>query len=54
MEYGDNYGVGSPINKELMDIFYKRTSKAGILNDNQKIFSYLNEFPQKSYQSKLI
>ena len=53
-EFGDAYTVESPKNKELMNIFKKRTSEAGILNNTDEIFTYLHEFPQKSYQSKLI
>lgn len=51
--YGDSYSIPSPDNKKLMDIFQKRTSEEGILNNPSEIFRYLAEFPQKSYQSKL-
>ena len=53
-EYANSYSIPSPKNKRLMDIFKKRTSMEGILNDNDEIFKYLREFPQKSYQTKLI
>ena len=53
-KYADNYSLPSPDNDRLMSIFKKRTSKAGILNDNHEIFSYLSDFPEKSHQSKLI
>lgn len=53
-EYGNSYSILSPRNKRLMDIFKKRTSMEGILNNNDEIFKYLHEFPQKSYQTKLI
>ena len=53
-EFGNDYVIPSPENDELMRIFKKRTSKNNILNDNDEIFRYLHEFPQKSLQSKLI
>lgn len=51
--YGNAYSIESPNNRELMDIFKKRTSKEGIMNKPDEIFEYLHEFPQKSYQSTL-
>ncbi|MDO5859695.1 radical SAM protein [Methanobrevibacter sp.] len=53
-EYGDSYSIQSPNNKKLMEIFKKRTSENDILNNPNEIFQYLHEFPQKSYQTKLI
>lgn len=53
-KYANSYSIPSPNEKQLMDIFNKRTSSEGILNDLKKIFSYLHEFPQKSFQTKLI
>ncbi|WP_459538313.1 SPL family radical SAM protein [Methanobrevibacter sp.] len=53
-KFGDNYGLPSVNNKKLMAIFKKRTSENGILNDNDEIFRYLSEFPEKSVQTKLI
>ena len=53
-EFGNSYSIPSPKNKELMEIFRDITSQNGILNDNNEIFEYLSEFPQKSHQSKLI
>lgn len=53
-EYGDAYAVPSPNNKKLMAIFTKRTRDNGILNSSYEIFRYLQKFPQKSYQTKLI
>lgn len=52
--YGNSYSIPSPNNRGLMDIFKKRTSKAGILNGFGEIFEYLHEFPQSSYQTRLI
>ena len=52
-EFGNQYGIGSPDNDELMKYFKKRTAQAGIMNDVEEIFSYLSEFPQKTRQSTL-
>ena len=53
-KFCNNYGLPSVNNKKLMAIFKKRTSENGILNDNDEIFRYLFEFPEKSVQTKLI
>lgn len=53
-KYGNSYSIPSPNNEELMEIFRNRTSQNNILNNPHEIFEYLHEFPQKSYQSKLI
>lgn len=53
-KYGNNYNLLSPNNHKLMNIFKKRTIEHGILNNNDEIFGYLSDFPQKSVQSKLI
>lgn len=51
--YGDSYAIPSPNNKELVRIFKRKTAENGIMNIPDKVFEYLHEFPQKSYQSKL-
>ncbi len=51
--YGDSYQIPSPDEKNLMRIFKRRTHENNILNNFNEVFSFLNEFPQKSYQSKL-
>ena len=53
-EYGNDYSIPSPNDKELMKIFKKRTYEAGIMNTWDEIFGYLHDFPQGSYQTKLI
>ena len=45
--YGNNYGIASPNQKELMKIFYKRTNENKIMNNPEEIFEYLHEFPSK-------
>ena len=46
--FKNNYHVASPYNGKLMKIFYKRTCDAGIMNNPDEIFTYLNEFPAKN------
>ena len=53
-EYGNDYSIPSPNDRELMKIFKKRTYDAGIMNRWDEIFRYLHEFPQSSYQTKLV
>ena len=53
-EFGDSYSIPSPYEKELMDIFKRKTEENGILNDTYEILNYLAEFPQDSVQSKLL
>ncbi len=52
--YGNSYSLSSPNNEKLMGIFKRRTSQNDILNNPSQIFEYLHEFPQRSYQTKLI
>ena len=53
-EFGNNYSLASPDNSKLMRLFKKRTQKHNILNNHEEIFRYLAEFPQNTFQSKLI
>ncbi|MER2014098.1 MAG: radical SAM protein [Methanobrevibacter sp.] len=53
-EFGDSYSLPSPNDKILMKLFRTRTRENGILNNFNEIFRYLHEFPQSSYQTKLI
>lgn len=54
-KYGSSYVLESENNKELMDLFYKRTAENNILNKPDDVFSYLRDFPNKdkSKQSTL-
>ena len=52
-KYGDAYSIPSPNNHNLMKIFKKRASDEGIMNNNDEIFRYLSDFPQKTRQSTL-
>ena len=53
-EFGNSCSIPSPNSEELMNLFFKRTSRNNILNNPREIFEYLNDFPQKSRQTKLI
>ena len=46
-KYGNSYGIPSPKNKELMKMFYKKTSEHKIMNKPDEIFGYLHDFPKK-------
>lgn len=54
-KYGSSYVLESENNKELIDLFYKRTAENNILNKPDDVFSYLRDFPNKdkSRQSTL-
>ena len=47
-KYGRRYSLDSPNNKELMDLFIKRTDDNNIMNNTDEIFEYLHEFPSKN------
>jgi DNA repair photolyase len=53
-KFGESYSISSQNNAELMRIFKTRTSRHGILNSPDEIFTYLAEFPQDSVQARLI
>ena len=52
-EFGNSYGIASPNNEKLMELFYSKTDEHGILNNVDEIFTYLHEFPEKSVQTTL-
>lgn len=51
--YGNSYDVRSPKDFELMSLFHQKCEQAGIVHNNDKIFSYLHEFEQKERQLSL-
>lgn len=53
-EFGNNYSIPSPNNKQLMAIFNEKTNKHGILSKPDEVFQYISHFPQNSVQSRLI
>ncbi len=44
--YGNRYVVYSPRNEELMELFHNTCEERGMVHDNNRIFSYLQEFPE--------
>lgn len=54
-KYGNSYVLESENNRQLMDLFYKKTAENNILNKPDDVFSYLRDFPNKdkSKQSTL-
>lgn len=49
--YGNSYEINSPNNKELMNFFHAKCHKNGIETNINKIFDYLNYFPEnKNYE----
>lgn len=51
--YGNQYGIQSPRNKELMKLFHQVCEAHGILHDNQAIFTYLQTFEDKTKEEQL-
>lgn len=54
-KYGSSYVLESENNRQLMDLFYKKTAENNILNKPDDVFRYLRDFPNKdkSRQSTL-
>ncbi len=46
-EYGTQYNIASPHNKELMNYFTQKTRENGIMNKVDEIFKYLSTIPKK-------
>ena len=53
-EFGDSYFIHSKDNRRLRSILRKRCEENGIMHNQDEIFSYMHEFPEKSVQSKLL
>ncbi|MBE6495685.1 MAG: radical SAM protein [Methanobrevibacter thaueri] len=53
-EYGDSYFIHSRDDRRLRKILRNRCDEHGIMHNQDEIFSYLHEFPEKSVQSKLL
>lgn len=45
--YGNAYEVASPRQDRLMALLTKRCDEAGIVHDNDAVFSYLSSFPEE-------
>ncbi len=52
-EFGNAYMLESPRQHELMRLFHAVCEKYGILHDNEQIFAYLQEFPERYEQMTL-
>ncbi len=52
-EFGNAYMLDSPNNFELMRLFHAVCEKYGILHDNEQIFAYLQELPERYEQMTL-
>lgn len=48
--YGNSYEVPSPNSAYLMGIFKEECKRHNILCDNEKVFSYMHEFPARELQ----
>lgn len=53
-EFGDSYFIHSSDNRKLRGILMKRCDEHGIMHNQDEIFSYIHEFPEKTVQSKLL
>ncbi len=53
-EFGDSYFIHSKDNRRLRSILRKRCEENGIMHNQDEIFSYMHEFPEKSVQTKLL
>ncbi len=51
--YGNVYQLASPNNDKLMQIFYDRCKRHGIMTDAGQIFCYLRQFEEKTKQMSL-
>lgn len=47
-EYGNQYVVSSPRQRELMELFHRKCEEYGIIHNNDEIFTYLHQFEEKS------
>ncbi|WP_295603561.1 radical SAM protein [uncultured Methanobrevibacter sp.] len=53
-EFGDSYFIHISDNRKLRGILRKRCDEHGIMHNQDEIFSYIHEFPEKTVQSKLL
>ena len=52
-EFGDSYFIHSKDNRRLRSILRKRCEENGIMHNQDEIFSYMHEFPEKYTQMSL-
>lgn len=53
LTYGNRYLIESPNSKQLMQLFYQKCKKNGILYNNEQIFHYLHNFEEKTNGKQL-
>lgn len=51
--YGNQYMIESPYSRQLMNLFYQKCNKAGIVCNNEQIFQYLHTFEEKGVVKQL-
>ena len=51
--FGSAYVLESPNNDALMRLFHAVCEKYGIMHDNEQIFAYLQELPERYEQMTL-
>lgn len=51
--YENRYWLESPDSGRLMNLFYQKCEKAGIVSDNERIFQYLRAFEEKDAAGQL-
>ena len=52
-QYGNQYEVPSPHNRELMKLFHRKCESSGMVHDNGRIFAYLHEYEDKQAGEQL-
>ena len=52
-EYGNSYILNSPNNDDLMRLFHAACERYGIMHDNDQIFAYLHDLPERYEQLTL-
>ena len=52
-KYGNKYEVSSPRNKELSDLIIRRCKEHNIMFEQNEVFNYLKEYPDKYEQMSL-
>ena len=52
-EFGNQYMVASPRNRELMNLFHDTCRRYGIMHSNEEIFGYLQTFEEEKTQLSL-
>ena len=51
--YGFQYEIPSPDNAHLCRIFHDTCEKGGLVHDNDRLFAYFHEFPEKNESTQI-